>query len=310
LVVPCYNEEAVLPETALVLREELEKLQKTAGISAKSRIVFVDDGSRDKTWELIDDLAKRTPYVGLKLAHNRGHQQALLAGLMWAKERADAVISLDADLQDDVSILGDFVAKYREGAEIVYGVRSSRATDTGFKRGTAELFYKMMGVLGVELIPDHADYRLMSRTALEALADYGEANVFLRGIVPNLGFKTAVVKYRRGKRTAGESKYPLPKMLNFAIEGVTSFSVRPLRLIFALGVVLSLVAVGIIIYTIVVKILGQAVAGWSFLTISIWLLGGLQMICLGVVGEYIGKIYTEAKRRPRYHIEQTAGDVK
>ncbi|MCL2095040.1 glycosyltransferase family 2 protein [Candidatus Saccharibacteria bacterium] len=307
LVVPCYNEEAVLPKSSQVMLDEMKKLQKTAGVSSRSRIVLVDDGSRDATWEIIEDLAKEPSFVGLKLAHNRGHQNALLAGLMWARERADVVVSMDADLQDDVAVLDDFVARYREGAEIVYGVRNSRATDTGFKRKTAGLFYKLMDWLGVETVPDHADYRLMSKVALEALADYGETNVFLRGLVPNLGFKTAVVKYGRGKRAAGESKYPLHKMLNFAIEGVTSFSVRPLRLIFALGVLLSLVAVGIIIYTLAVKIMGQTVSGWAFLTVSIWLLGGLQMICLGVVGEYIGKIYVEAKRRPRFHIEKTVG---
>lgn len=297
-----------MPKTAPVLLEELKKLQENAHISAKSRVVFIDDGSTDATWQVIKDLAKEPPFMGLKLAHNRGHQNALLSGLMFAKDRADITISLDADLQDDVSVLGEFVEEYRQGAEIVYGVRSSRETDTGFKRRTAGLFYKLMNWLGVETIPDHADYRLMSRTALEALNEYSERNIFLRGLATDIGYKTATVKYKRGRRTAGESKYPLPKMLNFAAEGVTSFSVKPLRLIFALGVLVSLVSIITIIYTLIVKIFGQTVDGWAFLTISVWLLGGMQMICLGIVGEYIGKIYTEAKGRPRYRIEETVGE--
>lgn len=304
-VVPCYNEEAVLPETVKELTAQLNGMIDAGLATGQSRMLFVDDGSKDKTWALIEQFNKENPFVnGLKLAHNRGHQNALLAGLMTAKEECDCAISLDADLQDDVNVLPQFVQKFQEGCDVVYGVRNKRDTDTWFKRTTAESFYKIMSRLGVETVYNHADYRLMSKRALDALSEYKEVNLFLRGIVPLIGYRSDYVYYDRHERFAGESKYPLKKMISFAIDGITSFSVKPLRIIANLGIVVSMISIAGLIYALVSYFTGSAVAGWTAIVCSIWLLGGLQMLCLGVVGEYIGKIYNEAKGRPRFRIEK------
>ncbi len=305
VVVPCYNEEAVLPETSKRLREKLSSLIKADKISDKSRIIFVDDGSKDKTWEIISELYEVDDiFGGIKLSRNKGHQNALLAGLMTAKEDADMIISMDADLQDDINAVDQFVDKYYEGCDIVYGVRSSRKTDTAFKRGTAGMFYKLMQLLGVDIVDNHADYRLMSKRAVEALSQFKEVNLFLRGIVKQIGFKSDIVYYERSERFAGESKYPLKKMLSFAFDGITSFSIKPIRLVTVLGFVVFLISIGFIIYTIVSNILGITVAGWSSLMCSLWFLSGLQIMALGIVGEYIGKIYTEVKERPKFIIDE------
>ncbi|HIZ84510.1 MAG TPA: glycosyltransferase family 2 protein [Firmicutes bacterium] len=304
IVVPCYNEEEVLPETSARLKEKMSGLIAAGSIAENSRVLFVNDGSRDKTWQIISQLHDADPlFSGLKLSRNRGHQNALLAGLMTAKQYADMVISMDADLQDDIDAIDQFVARYYEGNDIVYGVRSSRATDTAFKRGTAQGFYKFMRLLGVDIVDNHADYRLMSKRALEALSQYSEVNIFLRGIVPQLGFPTAIVTYERKERFAGESKYPLKKMLSFAFDGITSFSVKPIRFVTVLGVVLFIFSLFMLIYALITKILGHTVAGWSTLMGSIWMIGGIQLLCLGLIGEYVGKVYSEVKRRPRYIIE-------
>lgn len=305
LVIPCYNEEEVLPETSRRLLEKLESLTSAGTVSAQSRILFVNDGSRDKTWQLIEQLHQQHPQIsGLKLSRNRGHQNALLAGLMTAKQYADIIISMDADLQDDVDAVDKFVEKYYEGNDIVYGVRSSRATDTAFKRGTASAFYKLMQALGVDIVDNHADYRLMSRRAVEALSEYREVNLFLRGIVPLVGFPSAIVTYERHERFAGESKYPLKKMLSFAIDGITSFSVKPLRMITWLGIFIFLCSIVMLLVLLLQKLFGHTVQGWTTLMGSIWMIGGIQLFCLGMIGEYIGKIYAEVKQRPRYIIEQ------
>lgn len=304
LVIPCYNEEAVLPETSRQIRAKLCALIDGGKVSPQSRILFVDDGSKDKTWEIIRSLHESDAHFsGLKLAHNAGHQNALFAGLMAAKERADIVISMDADLQDDINAIDGFIAKHGEGCDIVYGVRSARKTDTAFKRGTAHGFYNLMRVMGVDIVNDHADYRLMSKRALNALAEFKEANLFLRGIVPLIGFKTDVVHYERGERFAGESKYPLGKMLAFALDGITSFSIKPIRLVTMLGLVIFLVSLAILVYSFAVKLLGNTVEGWTTLIMSIWMIGGIQLLSLGVIGEYIGKIYKEVKSRPKYILE-------
>ena len=269
-----------------------------------SRILFVDDGSRDKTWELICRYHEENRLIsGVKLAHNRGHQNALLAGLMTAKEYADCAISLDADLQDDIEVLDQFVRKYEEGCEVVYGVRNKRETDTFFKRFTAESFYRVMQKLGVDVVFNHADYRLMGKRALDALSDYREINLFLRGIVPLIGFRSDYVYYDRHERFAGESKYPLKKMIHFALEGITSFSVKPLKLISNLGILISVLSVFGLLYALISYLVGVAVPGWTAIVGSIWLLGGIQLLCIGVVGGYIGKIYSEVKGRPRFLVE-------
>ena len=305
IVVPCYNEEEVLPETAKRLTVKLTGMIAAGTVAEKSRILFVNDGSKDKTWQLIAALHGENPLIsGLDLSRNRGHQNAVLAGLMVAKERADAVISMDADLQDDINAVDGMVAQYDEGCDIVYGVRSSRETDSAFKRGTAQAFYKLTNRLGGEVVYNHADYRLMSRRALEALEEYGEVNLFLRGIVPMLGYKTGVVTYERAKRFAGESKYPLKKMLAFALEGITSLSTKPIRFITWLGVVMFLISMGMLIYILTRFFGGHTVEGWSFITVSLWGIGGLILLSLGVLGEYIGKIYLESKHRPRYHLRE------
>lgn len=304
LVVPCYNEEEVLIETSRRLFGKINKMINKEKISKKSKILFVNDGSKDKTWDIIEELYnKNSIFSGVNLSRNRGHQNALLAGLMVAKEYADMVISLDADLQDDIDVIEKFVEEYYSGSDIVYGVRSSRKTDTFFKRTTALGFYKFMDKLGVNVVYNHADYRLMSKRALEALAEFKEVNLFLRGIVPLIGYKYSIVEYERHERFAGESKYPLKKMLAFAIDGITSFSVKPIRLISVLGFSIFFISLIALIYSLVVKFLGKTEVGWTSIVISIWMLGGIQLLSLGVIGEYIGKIYNETKARPRYIIK-------
>ena len=304
-VIPCYNEEAVLPETTRRLTEKLNAMRDTGLIGESSRILYVDDGSKDKTWLLISQFNRENSWVeGVKLSHNRGHQNALLCGLMSAMSRCNAAISMDADLQDDIDALDQFVAKFREGCDVVYGVRNKRDTDTWFKRTTAEGFYKVMQLLGVDVVFNHADYRLMSRRALEALSEYKEVNLFLRGIVPLIGYRSDYVYYDRHERFAGESKYPLKKMLSFALDGITSFSVKPLKLISNLGILISVLSIFGLLYALISYFAGVAVSGWTAIVCSIWLLGGLQMLCLGVVGGYIGKIYSEVKARPRFRVEE------
>ena len=304
-IIPCYNEEAVLPETTQRLTEKLNSMENAGLINKESRVLYVDDGSKDKTWELISQFNRENPWVeGVKLAHNRGHQNALLCGLMSAMPRCDAAISMDADLQDDIDALDQFVKKFQEGCDVVYGVRNKRDTDTWFKRTTAEGFYKVMNLLGVDVVFNHADYRLMSKRALEALSEYREVNLFLRGIVPLIGYRSDYVYYDRHERFAGESKYPLKKMLSFALDGITSFSVKPLKLISNLGVLISILSIFGLLYALISYFLGVTVSGWTAIVCSIWLLGGLQMLCLGVVGGYIGKIYSEVKARPRYRVEE------
>lgn len=305
-VLPCYNEAEGLRHTAEVLRAKVEGLVAAEQISERSRILFVDDGSKDGTWDIICDLhdANGLLFGGVKLAHNRGYQNALFAGLMVAKDQGcDAAISMDADLQDDVNTVDEFITNFRNGDEIVYGVRSARKKDTWFKRNTAEAFYKVFEWMGAETVPDHADYRLMSSEALDALSEYHEVNLFLRGIVPTLGYRTSKVYYERGERESGESKYPLKKMIAFAIQGITSFSTKPLGFVTSAGVLSILVAVAMFIYVMVSLASGHAIAGWGSMMISLWLIGGLIMVSLGIVGEYVGKIYMESKHRPRYRIE-------
>ena len=305
IVVPCYNEEEVLHETSKRLKEKMTTLINDRKISDKSRVLFVDDGSKDRTWEIIEELHEGDDlFSGLKLSRNKGHQNALLAGLMTAKDLADISISMDADLQDDINVVDKFVDKYHEGCDIVYGVRSSRKKDTVFKRGTAGMFYKLMRLLGVDIIDNHADYRLISKRALEALSQFKEVNLFLRGIVKQIGFKSDIVYYERSERFAGESKYPFRKMLNFAIDGITSFSVKPVRMIFWIGCIFILVALCVTGWTLHSYTQHNAVPGWSSLMISVWLVGGVILVSLGIVGEYIGKIYIEVKDRPRYNEEE------
>ncbi len=305
LVIPCYNEEEVLPETSARLKDKILSLIEKGKIASDSRIVFVNDGSRDRTWEIIRELHEADViFSGISLSRNRGHQNALLAGLMTVKEHADMVISMDADLQDDINAIDEMVDKYLSGIDIVYGVRSSRAKDTFFKKATAEGFYKLMNSMGANTVFNHADYRLLSRRALEGLAEFGEVNLFLRGIVPMIGYPWDVVYYERGERFAGESKYPLGKMLSFAIEGITSLSTRPIRMITGLGFFVFLVSIGMLIYSLIRHFMGATIVGWTTLMVSVWAVGGLILLSLGVVGEYIGKIYLETKARPRFIIEQ------
>ena len=305
VVIPCYNEEEALPETVKLLREKMNELISDGTISDSSRVMLIDDGSADRTWEMINALhnADRL-FCGVKLSRNRGHQNALLAGLMTARFRCDFTISMDADLQDDIDAMDEMIAKYKDGCEIVYGVRSSRENDSFFKRATAEGYYKLLSTLGGEIVYNHADYRMMSKTALEALSNYGEVNLFLRGIVPMLGYKTDVVEYERGERIAGESKYPLKKMLDLAEEGVTSLSVKPLRAIFRAGAAALLACLVLLIVFIVQSAVGIAFTGWKTLLLVMLLLGGLILISIGIVGEYAGKIYLETKHRPPYFIER------
>lgn len=305
LVLPCYNEEAVLHETCKRLTEKLSGMIKNGQVSQDSKMVFVDDGSKDKTWPIISELHQHNPLVlGIKLSRNKGHQNALLAGLMTVRDKCDMAISMDADLQDDIDAVDRFVEKYKQGCDVVYGVRSARKTDTFFKRFTAESFYRFMNTLGVEVVFNHADYRLMSRRALNALENFKEVNLFLRGIVPLIGFKSDVVTYERNERFAGESKYPLKKMLNFAFEGITSFSVKPIRMITALGFIIFSISILMLIYFLVVFCLGKTVAGWTSIVISVWAIGGLQLLATGIIGEYIGKTYMETKARPKFIVDE------
>ena len=309
IVVPCYNEEEVLPETSRRLKEKLEALMAAGTISRESRVLFVNDGSKDKTWQLIEELHQSSPiFSGVDLSRNRGHQNALLAGLMTAKERCDMAISMDADLQDDINAVDAMVEQYYAGCDIVYGVRSSRKKDTFFKRFTAEGFYRLMNAMGAETVFNHADYRLMSRRALEGLAQFKEVNLFLRGIVPMIGYRTGTVEYERGERFAGESKYPLKKMLSFAMEGITSLSVKPIRMITGLGFLVFLVSIAMLIYSIVRWAMGETILGWASLICSVWAIGGLILLSLGVIGEYIGKVYLETKERPRFLIREVLED--
>lgn len=311
LVIPCYNEEEVLPETTKRLEKKLEGLIKKKVISEKSKVMYVNDGSKDKTWELIKNINKDNPmFTGICLSRNRGHQNALVAGLLTAKEYADVVISMDADLQDDINAIDEMLEKYYDGCDIVYGVRSARKTDTFFKRVTAEGFYKFMQMMGVDVVYNHADYRLTSKKVLNNFQDYKEVNLFLRGIFPLIGYKSDKVYYERAERFAGESKYPLKKMLNFAWDGITSFSVKPLRLICTLGFVILFISIIIMIYSLVRKLTGNTIDGWTFLNISIWFIGGLQMISLGIIGEYVGKMYNETKARPRFIVAENLEDKK
>ena len=307
IVIPCYNEEEVLEETTKRLTNKLDKLVKSKKISKDSRILYVNDGSKDKTWEIIVSFYERNKYVvGLNLSRNYGHQNALLSGLRYAKEHSDIVISMDADLQDDIEVVDKFIEENEKGSDIVYGVRNSRKKDSFFKRTTASLFYKLMRLIGVEIIYNHADYRLMSKRSLDELENFREVNLFLRGIIPMLGYKTSIVKYDRDKRFAGESKYPLRKMLSFALNGVLSFSIKPIRFITSTGFLLSIVSFLYLIYCVVSYLVkGVPIQGWTTIVVLITLFGSFQIFCIGVIGEYIGRIYIETKQRPRFIIERT-----
>ncbi len=305
IVIPCYNEEAVLLETASRLKDKLTKLMDEKIITDTSRVLFVDDGSTDSTWKLISDTHRNNKmFSGCKLSRNRGHQNALLSGLDCARGKCDAVISMDADLQDDINVIDEFVRKYEEGNEIVYGVRSSRKKDSFIKRKTAKAFYKLMSLMGAEIVSNHADYRLLGSKALEGLFEFSEVNLFLRGIVPLVGYKSAKVYYERRERFAGESKYPFKKMISFALDGITSFSIKPIKMISSLGLCFVIVSGIMLIYSLISYFTGHSVSGWASLITSIWAIGGLQLLAIGIIGEYIGKVFLETKRRPRYIIEE------
>ena len=304
IVIPCYNEEQALPITAREILALIDRMADDELISRDSYILCCNDGSRDATWKVITDLhAVDNRLKGISLAHNRGHQYALLAGLMTAKDACDAAISIDADLQDDPNAIIEMVRKFRDGKEIVFGVRSSRKTDTWFKRTTAHAFYSFQNAMGLETVYDHADYRLMSHRALELLSQYGESNLFLRGIIPQIGLETDIVTYERNERVAGESKYPLSKMLSFSIDGITSFSARPMRWIFMTGLILLVLDIFIAIYVLLAYFHHSAISGWTSIMLSVWFLGSLILMGIGIVGEYVGKIYIEVKNRPRYAIK-------
>lgn len=304
-MIPCYNEEEVLQETSKRLKEKLEGLITKHKISEESRVVFVDDGSKDRTWVLIEELHnKDILFSGIKLTRNRGHQNALLAGLSTVSGLADAVISMDADLQDDINAIDGFIEAYENGYDVVYGVRNTRKKDTFFKRFTAEGFYKIMKYLGAEVVFNHADYRLLSSRALEGLLEFKEVNLFLRGIVPMVGYPSTNVYYERNERFAGESKYPLKKMLSFAFQGITSLSIKPIRFIISLGFITFFISILMLIYFVAQHFMGNTVSGWTSLIVSIWALGGLQLLAIGVIGEYIGKVYLETKERPRFLVEK------
>ena len=305
LVIPCYNEEEVLADTAGKLDKKMKELMAEGLIDVKSRIIFVNDGSMDLTWKIIEDLHnKDTLFGGINLTRNRGHQNALLAGLMTVKDDADIVISLDADLQDDINVFDEMLRKNNEGYDVIYGVRNDRKKDSFFKRHTAQMFYKLTNKLGGDLIYNHADFRLMSRRALEGLAQFEEVNLFLRGIVPLIGYPSTIVEYERKERLAGKSKYPLRKMMSFAIEGITSLSIKPMRFVPGMGIFVFLVSIAMMIYAFVSYFTGRVVAGWTSLLISVWAIGGMVLLGLGIVGSYIGKIYLETKKRPRYIVEK------
>lgn len=309
IVVPCYNEQEVFESTERQLRTLLKNMETEGLISDKSFVAYVDDGSKDITWSLIEKAVSEYPLYdrGVKLGHNAGHQNALLAGLEAVKDHCDAAISIDADLQDDIAAIPKMVLEYREGAEIVYGVRDSRDTDTWFKRNTALSFYKTMQKLGVESVPNHADFRLMSSRAVKELLKYREDNIFLRGVVPRIGLKQAKVLYDRKSREAGESKYPLKKMINFALEGITSFSIKPVRMVFGLGLIFVIIALGIFIYTIIRYFNNDTIEGWTSLMLSIWFCTGVLLLGIGIIGEYVGKIFLQVKERPRFVIEKLKG---
>lgn len=309
LVIPCYNEEEVLSETSKQLRTKMLSLIEKRKISSQSRIVFVNDGSKDKTWEIIEKLHREDPiFQGIKLSRNKGHQNALLAGLMTVKEKCDMAISLDADLKDDINAIDEMVEKYYLGCDIVYGVRNARDTDTVFKRKTAEGYYKVIKLLGADIVYNHADYRLMSRRALDGLAKFKEVNLFLRGVVPMIGYKSDKVYYARKERFAGESKYPLKKMMSFAWEGLTSLSIKPIRMIMTLGSLIFLVSIIMLIYSLLRHAAGATTIGWTSTVVSIWAIGGLQLLAIGIIGEYIGKIYLETKERPKFIVEEYLGE--
>lgn len=305
LVIPCYNEEEVLPETSKRLTAKLGAMIEMGFISQDSKIVFVNDGSKDRTWQIIRQYHEENPMIqGINLSRNKGHQNALLAGLMTVKEYCDMAISMDADLQDDVDAIDQFVEKYYEGCEVVYGVRSERKTDSFFKRASAQSFYKLMLHMGVEIVYNHADYRLMSRRALDEMEGFKEVNLFLRGIVPLIGFQSGVVTYERHERFAGESKYPLKKMLNFAFDGITSFSVKPIRMVTTLGIIIFAISILMLIYFLITWCIGWTVPGWTSIVVSVWAIGGLQLLAIGIIGEYIGKIYMETKARPKFIVQE------
>ena len=309
VVIPCYNEEKVLPITAPLFLDQLKSMQSKELISKDSKIMFVNDGSKDNTWDIIKQLAAENElYTGISQSRNRGHQNAVLAGLMEAKDKCDITISIDCDGQDDISAMTKMVEEYLSGSEVVYGVRSSRKTDTFFKRATAEGFYKFLNLMGAEVVFNHADYRLVSSKVLQEFASFKEVNLFLRGMIPLVGFKSSSVYYERHERIAGESHYPLSKMLALAIDGITSLSVKPLRLIISIGVGMSVVSVGGLIWAIAAKLLGSTTTGWASIVASICLLSSIQLICIGIIGEYIGKIYLEVKNRPRYIISERTED--
>ena len=314
IVIPCYNEQEVLPITAPLFLQKISDLSAAGKISPDSRILFVNDGSKDKTWEIIHTLAAADEhYLGISQSRNRGHQNAVLAGLMEAKSRCDITISIDCDGQDDINAMDGMVDAYREGCDVVYGVRSKRDTDTFFKRFTAESFYKLLNAMGAEVVYNHADYRLLSSRALEEFAKFKEVNLFLRGMVPLVGFKSTCVTYERHERIAGESHYPLSKMLSLAFDGITSLSIKPIRFITGFGVFVALVSFIGVFWASVEALIGATVSGWASMTSIICFVSGVQLICLGVIGEYIGKIYMETKHRPRYIISETTpnfGDVK
>ena len=304
VVVPCYNEQEVLPETSKRLKAKMKALMQNGVISDRSRVIFVNDGSKDATWSIIKKLHEEDNiFGGINLSRNRGHQNALLAGLMTVRDIADVAISMDADLQDDIDAMDEMLEKFHNGCDIVYGVRSKRATDTAFKRITAEGFYKLMNMMGANTVYNHADYRLMSKRALDGLSEFHEVNLFLRGIVPMIGYQTDVVYYERSERFAGESKYPLKKMISFAMEGITSLSNKPIKMITNLGIFVFLMRFVILAYSLIRHFAGATITGWTTIIASIWAIGGLILLSLGVIGEYIGKIYMETKERPRYIIE-------
>lgn len=309
LVIPCYNEEEVLPETSSQLKKKIVSLVAKGKISAQSRIVFVNDGSKDRTWEIISKLHEEDKiFQGIKLSRNKGHQNALLCGLMTVKDHCDMTISLDADLQDDINAIDEMVDKYYEGCDVVYGVRSARDTDTFFKKFTAEGFYKVMKMMGADVVFNHADYRLMSRRALDGLQSFKEVNLFLRGVVPMIGYKSDSVYYERKERFAGESKYPLKKMLAFAWEGITSLSTKPIKMISMLGGLIFIVSIIMLIYSVVRHFMGATEIGWTSTIVSIWAIGGLQLLAIGIIGEYIGKVYLETKERPKFIVEKYLSD--
>lgn len=305
IVIPCYNEEDALLETSKILKEKMIYLINKKVISKKSKVMYVNDGSKDKTWDLIKKIHDEDKmFTGICLSRNRGHQNALFAGLMIAKDNSDIVISMDADMQDDINVMEKMIEKNYDGNEIVYGVRSSRKNDSFLKKTTAQLFYKLLDFIGVDIIYNHADYRLTSKKVLDNLSEYKEINLFLRGIFPQIGYQSDIVYYERKKRNAGKSKYPLKKMIKFAWNGITSFSIKPLKMILHLGIAILILSIITIVYSIIRKITGHTVPGWTFIVCSIWFVSGLQMFSLGIVGEYIGKIYSEVKSRPRYIISE------